>query len=364
MSPAPAKPHSPSLSTHAPAVTTATSRLRLTLRLTTRRRLSSSDGTGSNHLESSCRVRSLVVCRLLTSSSGLISGTVDVGAATTQTFTVVATDANGVPSSGRSLTITVNPSPIRDDRRAWRRLRMGSRATTRPCPKRRNYADLLDCLVWIASHWSCLCSSSGLISGTADANFGDQRDVHGGRHGRERGVASPGKIAHPHCQRQHRQSRHCAALRRRRTRRSATRRRLRLNRWDCTGRVECLVWVASGQSDAHNLTPESHLRHHGRRLGDDSDVHSRRDRRERRSFDRHLPHHHRQRRAHRHDSEPCDSDGHSDWLLPDACVQRRDCTHRVDYLVWCPSGRAYPRRGHGESSPARWTPAPRLRPSR
>jgi len=46
----------------------------------------------------------------LTADTGLISGTVDT-AATTQTFTVVATDSNDVVSSPESLTITVNAAP-------------------------------------------------------------------------------------------------------------------------------------------------------------------------------------------------------------------------------------------------------------
>jgi len=47
---------------------------------------------------------------VLAPSSGLISGTVD-SSATSQTFTVVATDANGVASIGKSLTIVVNATP-------------------------------------------------------------------------------------------------------------------------------------------------------------------------------------------------------------------------------------------------------------
>jgi hypothetical protein len=46
----------------------------------------------------------------LAASTGVISGNVS-GTATTQTFTVAATDANGVAAS-ESLSITVNPAPI------------------------------------------------------------------------------------------------------------------------------------------------------------------------------------------------------------------------------------------------------------
>jgi hypothetical protein len=44
------------------------------------------------------------------SAAGVISGTIGTGA-TTQTFSVVVTDANGVASPGKSLTIVVNPAP-------------------------------------------------------------------------------------------------------------------------------------------------------------------------------------------------------------------------------------------------------------
>ena len=46
----------------------------------------------------------------LNTATGVISGTIGA-TATSQTFTVVATDANAVASAGQSLTIVVNPAP-------------------------------------------------------------------------------------------------------------------------------------------------------------------------------------------------------------------------------------------------------------
>jgi large repetitive protein len=70
--------------------------------------LSSSGGTGAVTWNVSSGA--LPTGLSLTASTGVISGTVGTSA-TSKTFTVKATDANGVTSAGKSLTITVNGQP-------------------------------------------------------------------------------------------------------------------------------------------------------------------------------------------------------------------------------------------------------------
>ena len=125
--------------------------------------LMSSGGVGA--ITWSMTSGSLPASLFLDPSSGVISGTVD-GSASSQTFTVIATDGNGVSSSKpRSLSSSTPRPPSRP--RASPRRREASRTIRRRLASAAGtLADHLEHLFRVAPTGLSLTSSNGLISGT------------------------------------------------------------------------------------------------------------------------------------------------------------------------------------------------------